>query len=156
MQHKLIIITLTVAIGIAILLLGLLIYLRVTTGPTPKPQPLFPAPFATPLPGKITIDGVETNNFLVSPKELNENGDALFVDTGRYQIVYLKQFNQFIIDILAAPFPQVRQEAEQAFLQTLGISKEAACKLRVSIGTSYRVSPDYAGISFPLSFCEQQ
>lgn len=107
-------------------------------------------------PSKITVSGVQMNDFLSSPLEKNENGDVLFAKTSQYQLVYLPNFEQFIITVLATPFDSNRKVAEEAFLTTLGIAQTQACKLRVSLGTTKFVDPENAGINYNLSFCSSE
>lgn len=123
---------------------------------TPAPD-LLPTPTSVQIPPrKINISGVQTNDFLNSSIETNSNGDALFVKTQNYQIAYLKEFNQFMIVVMNPPFEKVRNEAENEFLKTLGITQEQACKLNVTVGFSRLAPSDIAGKNFPLSFCPEK
>lgn len=119
------------------------------------PIPSSPNPTAVPsrTPEKINISGVEVNNFLDGGTVINNNKDTQFIKTSEYQVIYLPQFNQFIITILSTPFLTVRQTAEEEFLQKTGVTQEQACRLDVTIGTTYDVDPINAGTNFPLSFC---
>lgn len=59
----------------------------------------------------------------------------------------------YLITILKSPFEENRLKAEQYFLEKLNIDKEAACKLKVNLGTMRFANPDQAGQTFHLSFC---
>lgn len=139
------------------LVLLFLISLRLTRKPNIPGVEFFPTPTPVPITTKkITISGIKMNNFLSSPIKTNDHGDALFVKTKGYQLVYLRQYNKFLITILSSPFEENRKKGEENFLKKLGITKEEACKLNASISTPYFVNPQYSGIKYPLSFCENQ
>lgn len=133
-------------------ILGAIIILLViafSSGTQEAPQPQEPLREKT-----ITVSGVEINNVLETPLEKTSQGDSLFVKEATYQIAYLPSFNQFIINILSPSFEQARNDAEEAFMKKLGISKEEACRLNVSLGTPNYVNPELSGEKFPLSFCD--
>jgi hypothetical protein len=79
-----------------------------------------------------------------------------------YSIEYYKEVDpetekiyRFIrIFILQPPFEENREKAEEAFLEALSIQKKQVCELPVTLGTTFDVSPQYAGRNFSLSFCE--
>jgi len=58
------------------------------------------------------------------------------------------------ISILKPPFETYRQEAQTALLNTLNISEDMACRLNITMSTSYDVDPDLAGKNLPLRFCK--
>ena len=121
------------------------------TPPIPTPT-LMPIPSIQPM-GKINISGIMVNNFLEYSKQPDRRGDYIVINNQSFQVVYLSAGNQFIITILYSPFPQVREQAEKSFLQSLGITRKSACLLNVSVGTPKFANPSYAGKSYPLSFC---
>lgn len=84
---------------------------------------------------------------------LDTQGNKDIARTNRYGIMYAPGSKSFVISILASPFEEVRNEAEAAFLQNTGLTKEEACMVNVSIGVPHFVSPERAGQVFPLSFC---
>lgn len=105
---------------------------------------------------KITISGVDTNNFLKMGKEANKEGDWLIVDATSYQIVYFNLNGTFLISILSSPFDKIRSDAEARFIKELGITKEQACNLTVNITTPSFANPSEAGKTRNLSFCQNQ
>lgn len=136
------------------------LFLRFSRKQIRQPNVFLPTPTPVQIPQispkKINISGVQTNDFLSSPKEVNKNGDVLFAETPKYQLVYLQNFNQFIVSILSSPFETIKKEAEIEFLHRLGITENEACKLNVSVTTPYFANPDYSGKNWPLSFCENK
>lgn len=137
-----------------IVIIGLLaIYKQVLPTVNPTPIPTIPV-FITPVGDKINISGITVNDFRKTPVEVNDKNDTLIVDNEKFQIVYLAQFNKFLITILSSPFEQVRKEGELEFLKVLGISQEDACKLTVEVNTTQFANPDFSGTAFPLSFCQ--
>lgn len=155
---------------IALLILLLILLLAKTSQRAPsvpsRPTPLptfIKRPTFTPVPviskpavdmEKITISEVEMDNFYKKGEKINPQNDILIEKKDNFQIVYLSQFNKFLISILSSPFETARKEAEVEFLTTLGITEEEACLLNVSITTPFFANPDYAGKDFPLSFCK--
>ena len=145
------------ALVIIFLFTGTVLFLLLKNQPTTTPIPPLPTPTLVQIaPRKITISGIQTNNFISSPIETNKNGDVLFIKAKNYQIAYLEEFNQFMIVIIAPPFEETRNQAEDEFLKTLGITQEQACRLSVTVGFSRFAPPDLAGKNFPLSFCPQK
>ncbi len=145
------------ALVIIFLFTSAVLLLLLKNQPTTTPIPPLPTPTLVQIaPRKITISGIQTNNFLSSPIETNKNGDVLFRKTQNYQIAYFKEFNQFGIVIIAPPFEQARSKAENEFLKTLGITQEQACKLNVTVGFSRFAPSEVAGKNFPLSFCQKK
>ncbi|MEX2007513.1 MAG: hypothetical protein WD992_01955 [Candidatus Levyibacteriota bacterium] len=118
--------------------------------PTPIPAP----PTIINAQEKINVSGVEINDITANPIIDNGAGDVLFIQHPKYQVVYEEGFEVFIISILASPFEETRREAEDVFVEKLGITKQEACGLDVTIG-----SPSYAGVTGfdgknrKLSFC---
>lgn len=138
--------TLIIGTLILIIILGLFILFRDKEAAKPgKPVPTPSLTTAvTPDITKINISGVEVN-----PK-----GDSLIVDNEKYQIVYLSQFNKFLITVLGSPFNEIKNEAEREFLKVLGITEENACKLIVEVNTPEFANPEYSGTALRLSFCK--
>ncbi|HVO28553.1 MAG TPA: hypothetical protein VMT81_01040 [Candidatus Paceibacterota bacterium] len=128
-----------------------------TTGTLP-PVATGTAPFTPPTGATLTIGtpegGVVMNNFYNTTRQVSADHTAILIEqTSTYNITYYAPDSSFNILIEAAPFETVRAEAEQAFLQALGISQADACKLNVKVGTTIDVDPDYAGVNLGLSFC---
>ncbi len=119
--------------------------------PAPSQQPII-SPVVTPQQGNQ--NSVIINNIFAHPLAETPQGDVLFVNQpDQYQIVYLSQFNKFHISITGSPFDLYRQQAEQAFIKSLGITQSEACMLDVEATTPISINPNNAGISYPLSFC---
>lgn len=143
-------------IGILLLLVvaGLLtIYKQVAKVGKPTSTTSQPV-FITPVGEKINISGVTINDFRKSNVAANNKADTLIVDNEKYQIVYLSQFNKFLITVLGSPFEEIRNEAEKEFLNVLGVSESDACKLTVEVNTTEFANPEFSGTAFSLSFCK--
>jgi hypothetical protein len=97
---------------------------------------------------------VVTNNFYKSASYITQDQQTVVIgQTPMYDINYNVSDSSFIISILSLPFNTSQQAAEAAFLSSLGISQQDACKLKVYEGVPAYVSDQYIGESFPLSFC---
>lgn len=104
---------------------------------------------------RIKISNVWVNNFYKAPQGINPSGDVLIADKSEFQIVFLPQFNQFMLSVLASPFSGVRKVAEEEFLKVLGVGRQEACRLNVVVNTPYFANPDYSKQDYPLSFCQK-
>lgn len=102
---------------------------------------------------KISISGIEVNNFLKNPLRTDNRKDATFLDNPKYGFVYFQKENQFLISITGSPFSTVKIQAENEFLTKLGIDKDQACRLNVVITTPYYANPNESGKNYKLSFC---
>lgn len=151
MQKKIIIIG---GAFVAIVVFIIMLLLETVFKTSPPSQPPNPTLVPTRTPDSIQISGVPIHNILQTGTQINDNGDTVFVDTPNYEIIYLPEFNQFIITILSTPFETVRLQAEEEFLLKTGTSRTDACKLDVSVGTTYEVDPTKADRNYGLSFCE--
>lgn len=149
-QRALLIIFCLLVVGVLILFIILGFTANSPTQITPDPFPT-PTPIESGVKNKIPIGTVEVNNFLEDPIQTNPSGDALLLDNDSYRIVYIAVTKEFLIRILTTPFEQKRQEAERAFLSTLGITQEQACQLNVSVFPP--INEDQLENSYPLSFC---
>lgn len=153
---------LLIIIGItAIILIVLTAYIQ-SIGKTTKTTTVSPSPIANnqfinptvPTGNVVTIWGVTMNNFYKNTGEVSKDGEVQILSNSRYAFIYRPQHNYFLISILGSPFPQIRKEAETAFLTTLGITEKEACKLYVVITTPYSSNKDFSGKAFRLSFCK--
>lgn len=88
-----------------------------------------------------------------SPKQINSQGDLLFLENENYKIVYLPNFTQYNISILSSPFNYYREQAEKEFLSLFGINQQQACSLNVVITTPRFANPEESGKEYMLSFC---
>jgi len=78
------------------------------------------------------------------------------IENDEFEIVYQAKSDRFLITILQKPFPDIRQKAEEAFINLVGIKKEYLCSLNldVDIMTPYWIDKNYAYQEYKLSFCE--
>jgi hypothetical protein len=81
------------------------------------------------------------------------SGNADVQKTSNYEIVYLATSKSFVISLSGSNLADSRNQAEQAFLDSLGVSKMDACKLTVSLGVAPEVNSAAAGKNYGLSFC---
>lgn len=116
----------------------------------------FPKPTSVPIDQptlrKIEISGIKTNDFISRPTDLNRDGDVLFLKTSNYEAVYLKKYNQFLLNISSSSVEIINQ-AEEEFLKKLGISKKDACRLDVIVNSPYVPNPNLSMPRKTLSFC---
>ena len=106
---------------------------------------------------KMTLDTtsgkIEVNNLYKNPvANLSGNGVAL-KENDNYSINFYPQDEGFIISLQNPDIQTARDKAEADFLQALGITKEQACSLKVTLGIPYYVSPTASGQNYGLSFC---
>lgn len=99
--------------------------------------------------GSVTI-----NNFYNNAQQISVDRTSILIEqTNTYNITYYAPDSSFNILISTTPVTTVQAQAEAAFLQVLGISKNDACKLNVTIGVPESVDPNYANENIGLSFC---
>lgn len=129
-----------VLLGLLVLayLVGYILVGGLLSTPTPQPSPL-PSP---------------TRETPPLPTQLNRQGDTMISQTKEYNIVFQPAFGTHLIIIYGTPFATAREAAETEFLQKVGLTKEAACNLRVQISTPYFINPEEAEKTYGLSFCE--
>ncbi|MBI5619372.1 hypothetical protein HY950_00235 [Candidatus Gottesmanbacteria bacterium] len=70
-----------------------------------------------------------------------------------YDIMYVPSLDEYAIVVYGSPFEPARKEAEQAFLQKLGVAPEQACRLRVTVSTPVFVNPEESKQTYRLGFC---
>ncbi|MDP2676685.1 MAG: hypothetical protein Q8O83_03300 [bacterium] len=102
----------------------------------------------------ITEKGtVTTKNFLKNAASIGSDVYSLTdpFATGDFGILYLRKNNSFLISIRTKPIDAARQEAEQEFLRLLGISRNEACNLLISVGAPGVIDPLQK--EYGLSFC---
>ncbi len=73
--------------------------------------------------------------------------------TTNFNIFYNSTDDSFIIALLEEPLGQVRLEAQQFLMMTLGISQNEMCRLNYRIGTTSNVNSFYGGKNLGFSFC---
>lgn len=127
---------------------------------TPNPLPVSEnkEPLQTNEP-KMTIraqnnTSIAINDFYKSPTAeiIDPQKDAYIVKTERYNLVYITVDQSFIISLFGEDFQVSRDVAEKEFLNKLGITKDQACQLRVSVGVR-STDMNIAGKEYGLSFC---
>ena len=107
--------------------------------------------------GKISIVGVEVNDFRKSAKLVNSEGDVLIETNSEFQMVYLPAFTQFIITAYGPNYSESRQKAEIEFLKRLGIRQDQACRLTVFVTFMDPADPRSGDKgNYNLSFCEHE
>lgn len=134
-----------------------LIFLRTTTRPLPPKNTPSPTSSPNPTPSfptttTIESSGIEIKNPFMGAAEFTTQGDALTVKATTHRIVYLKQFDEFIITIEKEPFEENMRIAEADFVSRLGITQQQACKIKVSLSPPKKtgeLTPQYG-----LSFCK--
>jgi len=124
---------------------------------TSSSLPVVPAASSTiPLGGAIfigTSQGIVTvNNFYKNIIGQDEEYDILEQSAG-YDLLYNTEDSSFVISIKKGVLAQIRPQAEQAFLNMLGISTGDACKLTVVVGVDAAGDPSLANQALSLSFC---
>lgn len=70
-----------------------------------------------------------------------------------YEITYASSLDEYAIIVYGSPFESARAEAEAAFLEKLGVSRQRACQLRVTVSTPVFVNPEESKQAHGLSFC---
>lgn len=103
--------------------------------------------------GKSVVSGVVVNDFGKIGRVIDDKGDMVFSDNGKYQVMYLPLFKIFYVTVLEAPFEQNRILAQNYFIQTLGITREQSCRLTVYVDTIAAVDPIKGGKKYNLSWC---
>lgn len=98
--------------------------------------------------GTITTNNVYKNSLY----PLSKNGVA-FHDNSDYYAAFYPEDQGFLIVLQNSDIKLVRNKAEAEFIQTLGITKEQACLLKVSITIPADISEQYSGKVYGLSFC---
>lgn len=98
--------------------------------------------------GSVTMKNFYKNAAIVSPGE-----GALIIDNAAYDVSYSAYDSSFAISLLQTPVMSSRAAASTAFLQSLGISEQDACKLKVTVEAPVSIDPQNAGIDLGLSFC---
>lgn len=97
---------------------------------------------------------VAMNNFYKNADYIAQDQQAVVIQqTATYALVYNVSDSSFALTVFSTPFEIVRQAAENAFLSTLNISEQDACKLSVYEGVSGDMPDQYIGKTLPLSFC---
>jgi hypothetical protein len=106
---------------------------------------------------KFSIDTqngtVDVNNVYKNPLDHLSFDGVSFKDNSDYFIAYYPQEQGFLIVLHNPDIGIAREKAEADFLQTLGITKEQACSLNVSLTVPEDVNSLASGGNYGLSFC---
>ncbi|MGB4965531.1 MAG: hypothetical protein WBO77_00255 [Microgenomates group bacterium] len=129
---------------------------------TIAPQGVAPVGFAAAFPdyqktddGKLLLNGIYLNDITIDPLSTDSEGNMVIAQEEDYRISFMPKYdNQLLIDILAAPFEEVRVRAESHLLQLLGSEEADACWLNTVESTTDTANPAEAGKNYMLSFCE--
>ena len=159
-KNKYVLIVASVLTIALFLLIGIRM-LRQQTEETPPIQSPVEIPTATPFAiptmptsGTFTISGVTVKNFYTNSEDSNTNSDVLFFENADFAMTYVGSFEQFYISIKNPNFLSTREQAEQKFLELLGLDQTNACKLKVEESVPIKSQSAYAGGVYPLSFCK--
>jgi len=96
---------------------------------------------------------VVINNIYKDAINTYSDGGVSFKNNNDYYIAYYPQDQGFIITIENQDIQTARQKAEADFVQTLGITQQQACQLRVSLGVPVSINEQASGGNYGLSFC---
>lgn len=104
----------------------------------------------TPQGDKIEINAPEK----IATEKLDPK-DMVLKTASDYQIVYFNYSEgpSFLITLTSPNIEPARTNGEAGLLSVLGISKDQACKLQVSLTVPQDVSAKAAGYNYRLSFC---
>lgn len=128
---------------------------------TQIPQPQTTTVSTTPI-GMIKIttkDGgsILMKDFYQSPytKILDSYNDASIKESTDYNIEFQPQGPRFFIGLhgKGKELYIARDNAEQGLLDKLGITKEEACQIKVTLGVAFSDSEKASGVNYGLSFC---
>ena len=122
---------------------------------SPPPQTTFTEPTGSDEKMTLsTVNGdIKINNLYKNPVATLYHNGVLFQQTPDFEMSFYPDDQGFIISLLNPDLQKARNEAEKAFLETLGISKEQACLLKISLGVTADISEKAAGQNYGLSFC---
>jgi len=111
-----------------------------------------PANIEGKIPIKTSTGKVFVNDFRKNA-EVASSGVLYFVEKNEYNIAYNSTGNEFILTLLVnKDIEKTRGAMENDFINSLGISREDACKLNVYLYVSAAVDNKLSG-NHGLSFC---
>jgi hypothetical protein len=99
--------------------------------------------------GPVFINDIEKNPI----EKIAYDSSVVFGKSDNFTMSYYPPDQGFIITIDSPALEQSRQQAEKNFLDLLGVSKEQACLLKVTLNVPYNVSEAASGQNYGLSFC---
>ena len=90
----------------------------------------------------------------------NNAGQYFLAGTGKnasssppYNILYVAADQSFTVALLSEPLASVREQAQAALQNSLGISQGDMCNLRYTVLVPQEVNPYYSGQNLGFSFC---
>ena len=100
-------------------------------------------------------EDIAVNDFYQNPQTrlLDEKKDAVLKEDRNYSIDYIAAGQSFGISLTGNNLRASRSAGEKDLLSILGVTKDQACKLNVSVSVPGSVNEDAAGTEFYLSFC---
>ena len=148
-----------ILIIIAVILIMLNVYKKTspeTSQPAPSKITSLPSSEDLAKQGKVALPAGQESVVINDPykeslKTISENAELR--NTSDYEIVYLGKLKSFVITLYGENLNDSRIKAEQAFLESLGITKDEACKLNVNLAVAHEASESAAGKNYGLSFC---
>ncbi|MFA5926096.1 MAG: hypothetical protein WC831_04130 [Parcubacteria group bacterium] len=97
---------------------------------------------------------VAVNNIQKNPVEkIAFDGSVVFAKSDNYAMSYYPPDQGFIVTIENPNLDLARSQAEDEFIKLLGVDKEQACLLKVTLNVPFGVSEKAAGQNYGLSFC---
>jgi len=131
------------------------------SGNTTPPKPVTGGQTNTTIPAgmiKITTkDGgsILMKDFYQSPytKILDPQNDASIKESIDYNIEFQPAIPRFFIGLQGNDLYTARENAEQGLLDKLGITKDDACRIKVTLGVAFSVNEKASGVNYGLSFC---
>ena len=98
---------------------------------------------------------VVMKDFYQSPytQILDQYKDATIKDGVDYHVEFQPGSQEFFISLSGDDLYASRTNAEQGLLDKLGITKDEACRLSVSLAVAFSESPKASGTNYGLSFC---
>ncbi len=99
---------------------------------------------------------ISVNNFYLNPVEESEGAITINRTTDLATYFYNEVGNKFTITLNEGTYDEFaakKPQAEQEFLNILGITETQACSLNVEVRNGGSFDPDLQGRVFYLSFC---
>lgn len=113
------------------------------------------APGGTP----ISVPDFRTDPAVIKVQEVEGDyyyilaGGSSAANTSPYQVTYDGDSGIFSIFIYKEPIGKYREEAEQVFIDKLGLTKAQICLLKPSVTTASEAAKEYPNQDLGVSFC---
>jgi len=138
---------------IAIMAAGLLYVLLLKNYKKTLPSVAPPPKASEKLTLKTPGGDVVINDITKNPVSTGDNRAILFARTEDYDMLFFPTDQGFIITLSQPDIQIARTHAEEDFLKILGINKQQACRLTVSLAVPVSISEKASGLDYGLSFC---